>query len=89
MGPHLSSGLGFLQVATSGAESMAVLGGISDALRQYMVLHLDVQHIVQLASSCRAWHELISQTTVNQLSDSVRHALLPLGLTSELPLQEL
>ncbi len=68
---------------------MADISEISDALRHYVLPCLDLQHTVQLASSCRAWHELISQTTVDQLSSSVRHVLLPSGLTCNLPLVEL
>ncbi len=90
-----------MQMAFSGAEfpggkcraachvPMAEVSEISDALRHYMLPHLDLQRIVQLASSCRAWHELISHTTVDRVSDSVRHALLPSGLISDLPLLEL
>ncbi len=86
---------GLLQIAISGGESraeyhipMAEIGEINDALCRYTLPHLDLQHIVQLASSCRTWHELISRTSVDHLSDSVRHALSPWGLTSNLPLLE-
>ncbi len=68
---------------------MAEIGEISDALRRYMLPHLDLQHIVRLASSSRAWHELTGHAIVDQLSNSVRRTLLPSGLTSDLPLQEL
>ncbi len=42
-----------------------------------------------LASTCRAWHELITEAPVNQLSEQARGSLLPSGLTSALPLLEL
>ncbi len=62
---------------------------ISDPLKQYMLLHLDLKHILQLAGTCTAWHQLITATSVHELSKTACQSLLPHGLTSELPLLEL
>ncbi len=62
---------------------------IGDALRQYMLPFLDLKAIVQLAGSCRSWQHLIAHTSLHQLPDSARQALLPPDLTSDLPLLQL
>ena len=62
---------------------------ISDPLKQYMLLHLGLKHVMQLAATCTAWHQLITATLVYELSKTACQSLLPHGLTSELPLLEL
>ncbi len=61
----------------------------SDALRQYMMPHLDLEPAVALAGTCTACRSLITHTPLHQLSESTRRAVLPAGLTSELGLLEL
>ena len=65
------------------------MGGIGDALRQHMLPILDLQHVMVLASTCRAWHDLINHTPLDQMSASVCRAVLPSGLTCKLLLLEL
>ncbi len=62
---------------------------IGDALRQRIFPHLDLQHVVALATTCRAWHDLINHTPLDQMSASVCRAVLPSGLTCKLPFLEL
>ncbi len=62
---------------------------IGDALKQHMLLHLDLKHVLQLAATCTAWHQLITAASVHDLSKPACQSLLPHGVTSELPLLEL
>ncbi len=62
---------------------------ISDAIWQYAFPHLDLQDIMQLASTCAAFHRLIAHTPLDHLSAAVRQAVLPSELTSKRSLLEL
>ena len=44
---------------------------------------------MQLAGTCRAWHQVIIGNPLHQLSEEAHQAVLPLGLTSSLPLLQL
>ena len=60
-----------------------------DALRQHMLPCLELRSIMQLAGTCRAWHQHITDIPLPQLSAEARRAVLPSGLTSGLPLLQL
>ncbi len=62
---------------------------ISDAIWQYVFPRLDLQDIMQLASTCTASHYLIAHTPLDHLSASVSQAVVPPGLTSKRCLLEL
>ena len=55
-----------------------------DALRQHMLPCIGLRDIIQLAGTCRAWHQLMMDTPLHQLSEEAHRAVLPLGLTSSL-----
>ena len=80
---------------TSGArnQSAALLSSqilaASDALRQHMLPQLDLWSLLQLTHTCKAWRQLINDTTIPQLSATARNTLLPSGLTSDLKLLQL
>ena len=61
----------------------------SDALQQHMLPCLGLYNLMQLASTCRAWHQLIVDIPLHQLSEEARRDVLPSGLTSSLPLLQL
>ena len=61
----------------------------SGALWHALSPHMDLRQIMLLAGTCRAWRQLITLTPVLQLSAEVRHAVLPSGLTTSLPLLQL
>ena len=59
---------------------------VNDALRHHMLPYLGLHNIMQLVGTCRAWRQLIADTTSHHLSQEARQAVLPSGLTSSLPL---
>ncbi len=66
-----------------------MLTEISDAIWQYVFPHLDLQDIMQLASTCTAFQHLIAHTPLDHLSAAVRQTVLPSELTSDQSLLEL
>ncbi len=61
----------------------------SNALWQALLPYVGVQHILLLSGTCREWHELISSTPMDSLSEEVRQVLLPSSFSTQLPLLEL
>ena len=62
---------------------------VNDALRYYMLPCLGLHNVMQLAGICRAWRQLVADTSLQHLSRETRQAVLPSGLTSGLPLLQL
>ena len=75
-----------LGAASQGSSPMMEASG---ALWQALSPHLDLRQIMLLAGTCRAWRQLITLTPVHELSAEARHAVLPCGLTTNLPLLQL
>ena len=57
--------------------------------RQALSPHMDLQQIMLLAGTCRAWRQLITLTPVHELSAEARRAVLLCGLSTSLPLLQL
>ena len=59
---------------------------VGDALRHHMIPCLGLRNIMRLAGTCREWRQLVVDSPLHHLSKQARQAVIPLGLTSSLPL---
>ncbi len=69
---------------TSGANIQ-----VSNALWQPLLSYMSLRHVLLLGTTCRAWHDCLANTPLDQLPKESRRVLLPPGLSSRLPLLEL
>ena len=71
------------------SQALSQMFEVDDALQQHLIPWMALRNIMQIAGTCRAWRQLISNTPLKLLSEEAHRAVLPLGITSSLTLLEL